>query len=145
MLHKTHRTFSTALVVVSLAVPAAALAAGNLGQSGMQYGNSPNATGGLSNGFSSTKHSTGAAFGSRSQAAPKAKPLPARAVRTVQKALDQHGAKLKVNGMMDLKTIESVMKFQRKHNLIPTGFVNRKTAAKLGISNQLQHEGAHLA
>ena len=143
-MHKTHTHFPAIVLAAGLSLPAAALAAGNLGQPGMQYGNSQHAAHGLASGLASSTQGSNAGFASTTQA-PKAKPLPARAVRTVQKALDRHGAKVKVNGMMDLKTIESLMKFQRSHNLIPTGFVNRKTATKLGIAGKLRHEGANLA
>lgn len=145
-MHKVPHTFSAALFAASLALPAAALAAGSLslGHSGMKLQGSQNSTNGQTTGIASTNGSTGSTY-SASSNAPQVKPLPPRAVKTLQKALNQHGASIKVNGRMDLNTIESVMKFQRKHNLTPTGFINRKTAAKLGIASRLKHEGANLA
>ena len=144
MMHKTPNRFPAIVLAVGLGLPCAALAAGNIGQSGMQYGNSQHATQGLSSGLTSTKQGSNAGAGKNTQGM-HFKPLSPRAVRTVQKALNRHGAKVKVNGMMDLKTIEAVIKFQRNHNLAATGFVNSKTAAKLGIASKLRHEGASLS
>lgn len=70
--------------------------------------------------------------------------LPPKAVKVVQRALNHHGAKLKTNGRMGLKTTEALINFQEKHDLVPTGYINAKTAAKLGILADLKGDGVHL-
>lgn len=67
--------------------------------------------------------------------------LPPKAVKVVQRALNHHGAKLKPNGRMGLKTAEALINFQETHSLVPTGYMNAKTARKLGILAVLKSDG----
>lgn len=54
-------------------------------------------------------------------------------IRTVQQALNQHGAMLKPDGMMGPQTRAALRKFQRENGLQVTGTINTATEAKLGI------------
>ena len=54
-------------------------------------------------------------------------------VKAVQKALDKHGAKLKVDGLMGKETEAALRKFQTKHHLKATGTADKATRKALGV------------
>ena len=63
--------------------------------------------------------------------AKKAKSDPA--VAALQEALNKHGAKLKVDGMMGGKTKAALKKYQKANGLKASGMVDDATKAKLGL------------
>lgn len=52
----------------------------------------------------------------------------------VQKALDQHGAHLKADGMWGPKTMAAIKSFQMHNGLKATGHLNHMTLVKLGLA-----------
>ena len=65
---------------------------------------------------------------------PMAKKLqPLKGVMAVQEALNRHGAKLKVDGMMGIKTRTALKRYQAQNGLKPTGRLDKATRAKLGV------------
>ncbi len=54
-------------------------------------------------------------------------------VEAVQRALNQHGAKLKVDGQIGPTTREALKKFQADNGLKASGHVNKATLDKLGV------------
>jgi hypothetical protein len=63
----------------------------------------------------------------------KQKKVGSSEVRTIQKALNLKGYKVKVNGKMDKPTRAAIKKFQSDHGLEATGRVDEDTLAELGI------------
>ena len=55
-------------------------------------------------------------------------------VTAVQKALNEKGAKLKVDGKMGPGTKKAIEAFQKEHGLKVTGKADKETMTKLGIS-----------
>lgn len=143
-MRKIHPMFAAAFFASGLILPVSALAGGHTLQTSMQNQHNQNMSAGNVTGAYSMKNNAKSTGNDQTNTI-QPKPLSTSAVKTVQKALDQHGASVKVNGHMDLKTIESLMKFQRKHNIAATGFLNRKTATKLGIASTLKHKGVKLS
>lgn len=56
-----------------------------------------------------------------------------RRVRTLQEALNRHGASLRADGMMGPRTRAALSRFQRSHGLRATGTLNPETEARLGM------------
>jgi hypothetical protein len=56
-------------------------------------------------------------------------------VMHLQRKLDQHGEHVKQDGRWGHDTRSALMKFQRKNGLRATGYPNKKTLSKLGISH----------
>jgi peptidoglycan hydrolase-like protein with peptidoglycan-binding domain len=63
----------------------------------------------------------------------KKKKVGSSEVRTIQKALNQKGYKVKVNGKMNKQTRTAIKKFQSDRGLEATGRVDEGTLAELGI------------
>lgn len=53
--------------------------------------------------------------------------------KAIQEALNSHGAKLKVDGMLGRQSREAIKKFQKANGLKATGWANKATLAKLGV------------
>lgn len=62
--------------------------------------------------------------------------IPAKEAMEVQKALNTHGAKLKVDGKFGKASREALKKFQKENGLKATGHLNKVTMAKLQISGK---------
>lgn len=142
-MHNFQRTLFATLFAASIAIPATAIAGMNNLSQGLGHQSQQTGLSSSMNGTTSQDMSPKRSKSADMQAIPK--PLPPKAVKTVQNALDHKGAHLKVNGRMDLKTIEALMSFQVKEHIKPTGFVNTQTAHKLAITNALKREGANLS
>lgn len=54
-------------------------------------------------------------------------------VKSIQKALNAKGFKLKSDGWWSKNMHTALKTFQKKHGLKPTGFPNKKTRATLGL------------
>ncbi len=54
-------------------------------------------------------------------------------VKAIQGALDKHGARLKVDGLMGPKTEAAMKRFQSQHHLKATGTADKATLKALGI------------
>lgn len=65
--------------------------------------------------------------------AKKMKATPDPAVSALQEALNKHGAKLKVDGLMGGKTKSALRKFQKANGLKVTGMADGATKTKLGM------------
>jgi peptidoglycan hydrolase-like protein with peptidoglycan-binding domain len=63
----------------------------------------------------------------------KKKAVGSSKIRTIQKALNLKGYKVKVNGKMNKQTRTAIKKFQSDHGLEATGRVDEDTLAELGI------------
>lgn len=61
------------------------------------------------------------------------KAMPDPAVSALQEALNKHGAKLKVDGLMGGKTKAALKKYQKANGLKVTGMADDATKAKLGL------------
>ncbi len=69
-------------------------------------------------------------------AAPKAgtvKAVPSDEIKSLQRALNKAGFKLKVDGLMGKKTRTAIKKFQKQKGLKVTGKADKLTQAKLGM------------
>ena len=65
--------------------------------------------------------------------AKKAKPVPDKKNKAVQKALNKAGFKLEVDGLMGKRTQTAIKGFQKKNGLKVTGTPDKATLAKLKI------------
>lgn len=54
-------------------------------------------------------------------------------IKTLQQALNHHGAKLKIDGIMGARTESALRQFQRANNIPVTGTLNPLTKEKLGL------------
>jgi peptidoglycan hydrolase-like protein with peptidoglycan-binding domain len=61
------------------------------------------------------------------------KAAPSKSVMAVQSALNQTGAKLKVDGFMGKRTRAAIKKYQATNGLKATGQADKATLAKLGV------------
>ena len=66
------------------------------------------------------------------------RPLPKKvmqrkAICRVQERLNRISPKLKLTGRMDQATRRALVRFQKEHNLAPTGRINALTLSKLGL------------
>jgi len=59
--------------------------------------------------------------------------MSAARVKSVQEALNAHGAKLKADGQWGKETREAIKSFQKESGMKPTGRLNKETRAKLGL------------
>jgi putative peptidoglycan binding protein len=57
-------------------------------------------------------------------------------IRTAQEALRAKGLQPGNDGKLDEQTQEALAKFQKQNNLPPTGVLDEKTAAKLGVDSK---------
>jgi peptidoglycan hydrolase-like protein with peptidoglycan-binding domain len=56
-------------------------------------------------------------------------------VMKIQRALNMHGAHLKVDGSWGPMTMKALAAFQKSHGLEASGHVNKATLAKLGLAH----------
>ena len=61
------------------------------------------------------------------------KATPSKSVMALQKALNQGGAKLRVDGFMGKQTRAALKKYQAAHGLKATGRADKATRMKLGV------------
>ena len=74
-----------------------------------------------------------AKYSGSSSSVHKKKNVGSSKVRTIQKALNLKGYKVKVSGKMNKSTRAAIKKFQNDHGLEATGEVDESTLMELGI------------